>query len=117
MQSQVVYTEVPVCFHMAAFLVNDYFFTREWLRETRDITRQVIIFAPLFTLHTCILRRSGAKFWAAGGELGEAPGRPQNLAPEPSIYMCVYVFNLFNQRTFLHFNSDFYLSFFQIVGK
>ena len=30
-----------VCFHMAAFLVNDYFFTPEWLREARDITRQV----------------------------------------------------------------------------
>ena len=30
-----------VCFHMAAFLVNEYFFTPEWLREARDITRQV----------------------------------------------------------------------------
>ena len=31
-----------VCFHMAVFLVNEYFFTPEWLREARDITREVV---------------------------------------------------------------------------
>ena len=31
-----------VCFHMAAFLVNEYFFTPEWLREARDITRELV---------------------------------------------------------------------------
>ena len=31
-----------VCFHMAAFLVNEYCFTPEWQRHVRDITREVV---------------------------------------------------------------------------
>ena len=36
------YQKMIVCFHMAAFLVNEYFFTPEWLREARDITRELV---------------------------------------------------------------------------
>ena len=31
-----------VCFHMATFLVNEYFITPEWLRQVRDITRELV---------------------------------------------------------------------------
>ena len=39
-----------VCFHLVAFLVNDYF-TPEWQRQVRDITREVVecmVFHPDF---------------------------------------------------------------------
>ena len=38
-----------VCFHLAAFLVNEYFITPEWLREVRDITREVVECMSQFT--------------------------------------------------------------------
>ena len=31
-----------VCLHLATFLVNEYFFTPEWQRHVRDITREVV---------------------------------------------------------------------------
>ena len=31
-----------VCFHMAAFLVNEYCFTPEWQRHVRDITLELV---------------------------------------------------------------------------
>ena len=31
-----------VCFHLAAFLVNEYCFTPEWQRHVREITREVV---------------------------------------------------------------------------
>ena len=31
-----------VCFHLVAFLVNEYF-APEWLKEVRDISREVIV--------------------------------------------------------------------------
>ena len=37
-----------VCFHLAAFLVNEYF-TPEWQRQVRDITREVVECMSQFT--------------------------------------------------------------------
>ena len=31
-----------VCFHLAAFVVNELFFTPEWLRQAHDITREIL---------------------------------------------------------------------------
>ena len=31
-----------VCFHLAAFLTNEYCFTPEWQRHVRDIAREVV---------------------------------------------------------------------------
>ena len=52
------------CFHLVAFLVNEYF-TPEWQKEARDITREVVAAmleadAEVFCLSPTLLERNNS---------------------------------------------------------
>ena len=41
LNAQILFINMIVCFHLVAFLMNEYF-TREWQKNVCDITREVV---------------------------------------------------------------------------